>query len=147
MDDNPTPTLPMYREGDQTNGSEPKATFDFSRVGYGWSKQFMRVDARMAHLMTLLDAPEAEDISDFDQKRLLVARAEAVGEIPDLVDDRDRLVAQVLVDVPRAWLMPNAPDVLDWSALESLEYLRDINDLMDALREAQQERQKKRLTP
>ena len=131
----------MSDEQRSENGA--RAEFDFSRVGYGWAKRFMRVTSRLGSMEAILEAPEAEGLSEFDRKRLSIARAEAVGEMPDLNDARDALICQVLVSVPREWLIGGAPADLDWSDPASLEWLRDIRPLLDALSEAQAAAQKK----
>lgn len=125
------------------NGGGTKPEFDFTRVGYGWAKKWSRVNARLNTLEAVVYAPEAEGLSAFDKKRLAIARAEYLGELPAATDERDTLFVEVLVSVPQEWLMPGAPTNLDWSDITSLEWLRSMPDLLTSMGEAQVEGQKK----
>jgi hypothetical protein len=129
----------------EENGSEPKPAFDFSQVGYGWEFALAENNARMLEVKVLNDTPARDGLSAFDAARIELAKLEALTRSPQLVRERDALIAQVIAEVPREWLLPSAPATLDWSDPKSLWQLRSgrIDDVMMALQEALTESKKK----
>ncbi len=69
-------------------------------------------------------------ISHRDSKRgaVLQARLRAANDDPDEIeaclDEMDAFFAKFLVSVPRSWLVPDAPQALDWSDPDSLNWLQ-----------------------
>ena len=61
---------------------------------------------------------------------------EALDFLNELSDMQAKLVAQVLVDVPREWLIAGCPDDIDWSDFNSLDYVQEPRyaDLLDLIR-------------
>ena len=69
------------------------------------------------------------------QARLKAAQASGDWqEIETCLNQTDAFFARFLVSVPRTWLVPNAPDTLDWSDADSLNWLQAdrYNDLAAA---------------
>lgn len=118
------------------NGATP--TFDLSKVGYGWQKKYMRVNVRIVRNDTLIRNTSDESASEENRRTVQIARLEAMEELPELTDQRDALISQVLQDVPREWLIPGAPKSLNWSSVESLDYLQTgkLEAIQGALNEA-----------
>lgn len=121
----------------EENGHKP--VFDFDDVSYGWSRDWMKAVSELGATTTLIDAPMAEGISDIDKHRVTLAKVEAVERLDSLISRRDQLVCDVLVDVPREWLVKGAPLEIDWRCADSLRYIksRKINDLIVSMQEAQ----------
>ncbi|MCZ2097239.1 MAG: hypothetical protein LC121_13465 [Anaerolineae bacterium] len=80
---------------------------------------------RLRRVMAQLADSSGLDDDAFDAK---------MDELDRLVEDAERAIALILVSVPRAWLVDNAPESLDWSDVASLAWVR--SDKMDVLREA-----------
>lgn len=108
------------------NGTKPK--FDFSQVSRKWSKRFAETMTRVSEVSLALEESEGDSRQ---QVKLL-------REIQEMSAEQERLLAAVLVDVPRAWLTKDAPEVIDWSDVESLDYVLDVQSaaLFQALQEA-----------
>jgi len=103
----------------------PRPIFDFSRMSHRDSKALGRSQLRLQRLAAqLADAASMPD-DEFEKK---------MGELDAMIEEAEGYISRVLVDVPREWLLPDAPDDLDWSDVRSLDWLR--SDKMDALRDA-----------
>jgi len=61
------------------------------------------------------------------------------NELDTLQREVFEYMATVLVSVPKAWIVKRAPAEIDWSQMESFEYLKQnrMGDLMQGLNEAQ----------
>lgn len=98
--------------------NEEQPTFDFSRLTWGDTKK-----------MTILQAS--------------IARATETGNIDAMTEAFDAIqqyLAKVVVSVPGAWVVPDAPDTLDWTDPDSYDWLRSdrFQTLMEAMGAAQQ---------
>ena len=109
--------------------------FDFTNIGRRWEKRFSHCMLEMSELSLIVSAPERENLTSDEQATLRLGRADASRRIRELDDERDALVAVVLVDIPRSWLTPDAPDNLDWSDVTSLDYIKDYNLVVQTLSE------------
>ena len=71
-------------------------------------------------------------------RTLTVAKAEALGRLDEIEARREALLSEVLVSVPRDWLVEDAPEGLDWRKAESLDWLLDVQfqPLIEAMAEA-----------
>jgi len=78
-----------------------KIAFDFSNVGRQWRREWIR------------KASEMSEAADGDLEKMM-----------QIDDELLPLAIQVVKSVPKSLLTNNAPDVLDWSDPDSLEYLR-----------------------
>lgn len=126
------------------NGSKP--TFNFDRVPYKWARQFGQVFAQLNLSATLMDAPVRGDATEDDKARIRQAKLEAMEGFDELVSKRDELICRVLVDVPRDWLIDDAPEAIDWSDPANLQDYLQMNrmdDLLTELGEARNNREKK----
>lgn len=90
--------------------SDEQPVFDLSNLSWRESKSLAVLQLRMQEAQTA-DAME-----------------KAFGQI-------DAFLARVLVSVPRAWLVKDAPADLDWSDAESLNWIqgKKVGALMKAL--------------
>ena len=108
--------------------------FDFTRVTRRWSKGWRRVTTELLQIGVLVESPARDGLTQDELRTINTAKAEAIGRIDALEAEREALIAEVLVSVPREWLTPDAPDDLDWHKPESLEWLLDAK--FDALLQA-----------
>lgn len=124
------------------NGEKP--TFDFGDVSYKWARKMTSISSKLMLTGFTIGAAAKETASEEDRSRLLQAQVQAMENVDALIDERDDLIAQVLVDVPRAWLISTAPAKIDWKDRASLEWIRAdrFNDLTLALNEAQDTQKK-----
>lgn len=110
------------------------AVFDFSNKNRAWLLEVTRKETMSTRAQRKLDAMLADlDVADED-----IDAQWAV--VHDLLAQRDKLVVQVVRDVPRSWLVTDAPKEIDWSKPESLNYLRaDANtSFFEAMQKAMQ---------
>lgn len=101
-----------------TEQANKQAKFDLSRVPLRWQRQLQKNFRTQAEL-------EKENLTADDERRTDIA-----GEILDLLDEVERLLAMVLVDVPREYLHKTAPDEIDWSDPDSLGWLKSSDELI-----------------
>lgn len=99
--------------------------FDFSRMSHRDSKALGRAQLRLQRLAAQLGDAAAMPDDEFEAK---------MSTLDAMIEEAEGYISLVLVDVPRDWLLPEAPDSLDWTDAHSLNWLR--SDKMDALREA-----------
>jgi len=105
------------------NGAE-KPSFDFTRVSKEWNHQFALSLTAVAKAEITLKRPQPRT-DDYDVlTEFYDKQEEALTVIERLAAEQAGMVAQVLVDVPRGWLLANAPDEIDWSAADSLNYVQ-----------------------
>lgn len=124
---------PTYIPADQ---GEPK--FDFSRVSRKWAKRWLRVSAQAMQDTFIVDSVPAHGITDDEKRRVVQGKLEAAERLGNVLDERDKLIAEVLIFVPRHWLSADAPEGLVWSDPESLDWVLESKSkaLNDALEEA-----------
>ena len=104
------------------NGSGPK--FDFSKVSRQWNREFARTLTQAARVQLILQRQPNEAMDDAAVEALLDRQEQALADLESLADQQAELLVQVLADVPTAWLLPSAPDNLDWSKVEALDYIQ-----------------------
>lgn len=104
--------------------------FDFTN-GYS-HKEARENDLKMKRLR-FLDMQLAKG-----QFETLEAFEAALATYNELVTVLDSFISRVLVSVPREWLVPGAPEIIDWSKPDSLSWLNQdwYQDLMEAAVEA-----------
>jgi len=113
-----------------------RPTFDFSRVGYGWDRRYRHEVGQIMASLAILRSQPRRDLTPEQQADFQLKQSTAYLEMDEAVERRDVLVTQVLQDVPRSWLVPDAPEEIDWSLSESLDHVRDMNELVTVLGEA-----------
>jgi len=124
-------------------------TCDFSRVSRRWGVRWAQIQNDVPILMKVIFSPAQDDLSDVEQQRVEVAKIEAHQKLNELIDESTSLMAQVLVTVPREWLVAEAPDEIDWSNPDSiLDYVREdmSSELVLAVSVARNEAAKNSLT-
>lgn len=104
------------------NGNKP--TFDFTRVSRQWNREFARSMTQAARAQLVMQRQPHDEMSDEEIDALLDRQEQAIGDIEALADQQAALLVQVLTHVPAGWLLPGAPDDLDWSQVESLDYIQ-----------------------
>ena len=94
------------------NGADEEPLFDRSRISHRENKRVSVLQARLKAAQNSGDPQELEAC----------------------LNGTDAFLSKFLVSVPRSWLVPDAPDNLDWNDPESLNYLQAdrYNDLAAA---------------
>lgn len=117
------------------NGSE-KPKFDFSGVNRQWNRDFALTLTKAARVQLILQRQPNDEMDDAAVDALYDRQEKALDELEALADQQAALLAQVLVGVPTGWLMPGAPDDLDWSQVASLDYIQAnrYTELLELLR-------------
>lgn len=113
----------------------PEPKFNLSCVSRKWSKDWLLVNTSIQRNQMLLSSSISDEATPAQRATLQSAQLEAFDRMPELIAQQERLLADVLVSVPREWLVPDAPQNLDWSNPESLNWLQEIyySDLLTAL--------------
>jgi len=106
-------------------------TFDFSKVNRQWQDQFAETADKVSQIIVMADRPlrrqrpgEDDQVYDdyvqsvYDAKEHMGAAIREQGKIQAC------LMAQVLKAVPREWLLADAPEIIDWSNPENLDYIQ-----------------------
>lgn len=109
---------------DDKSKAEVKPKFDFSRVSRQWNNELTRSLTQAARVQLVLQRQPNDDMSDDDVDALFDRQERALDELEALAETQAALLVQVLAEVPTSWLLPNAPDDLDWSKVESLDFVQ-----------------------
>lgn len=107
------------------------ATFDFSKVGRKWQDQFAESADIVTRIIVNAERPvrrkrDDEDDQDYDDYvQAFYDNKELIGaQIREQAVFQAKLIVDVLIDVPREWLLPDAPEKIDWSNVDSLDYIQ-----------------------
>lgn len=133
----------MQSEDTMTKHEQEQPVFDFSRVSRVWSNQLLVTMTRATRAQILLTQPpptETEDLRQFMEEQM-----SALADIQQIADEQASLIAEVLVEVPRGWLLPDAPETLDWSVADNLNYLQmeRYNEIMEMIRNGEAQKKAK----
>ncbi len=116
-----------------------QVTFDFSKSGRKWQDKFAEAAEIVAQIMSDAERPlrrkrDGEDAQDYDDyvQAFYDTRRDSAKMIREQATIQANLMADVLVDVPREWLLADAPEVIDWSKPDSLDYIQ-LNHYLDIL--------------
>ena len=115
-----------------------KPVFDFRRVTRRWSKEWRQVSTELVQIGVLLENPARPDLTAEEARTLTMAKAEALGRLDEIEAQREKLLCEVLVSVPREWLAEDAPAGLNFREPEALDWLLDakFQGLIEAMAEA-----------
>lgn len=108
----------------KSNGkaAEPLPRFDFSGVSRKWNKEFLASISKAGRATVAMQRPTP---SDPDAAQAHFDKLEqAINDLEQISEDQAALICQVLADVPAEWLITGAPSGLDWSLIESLDWIR-----------------------
>lgn len=103
---------------------DPKPTFDFTKVSRQWSKAMSASIQKATRAQLTLMRPAPTGNSDAIQAHYN-AQSEALDIVENISDEQAALVAQVLTNVPREWLIEGAPEALDWSNIDSFDWIQE----------------------
>jgi hypothetical protein len=108
----------------QGMGKAPQAVFDFTKVGRDFTRQWTELVARATatgKIMTTLmpNGNSRDELEEFED-----LHAEYHMKLAAIGDEQAVLVARILKSVPKSWLIVDAPLELDWSQVESLDYIQ-----------------------
>ena len=108
------------------NGKEPDGLrCNFSGLPYRWSREWRKTGMGIVRGQTLVQTKPREGLSDEETRQYQFEVNKAVLEIGEHLELQERLVCQVLAHVPREFLVDAAPEEIDWSNPESLDWLQD----------------------
>ena len=101
--------------------TEAKPKFDFSNTSYRWNRRYLAANAA---IQTAAQGLSSDDLSMFES-------------VEEAMDERDKLIIQVLVGVPASMLITDAPEDIAWDSIDDFGYVRadSFNDLVTALSE------------
>lgn len=120
--------------------ADEKPKFDFSNITRRWGKAWMRCQADQVKMagQEIPDGGDLAEMSDAEKAKAQKMVSDVFDTVERVIVTQERLIAQVLVDVPRSWLGHDAPEGLDWSDPESLDYVLDARfaELVQAVNEA-----------
>jgi hypothetical protein len=98
-------------------------TFDFSGLPRRWSREWLETTAELSGIAALGVMKPPDGLPEEDRAKLELEMHIAIANTPELIGRRDRLLCQVLVNVPRKWVHEDAPNDLDWNDPESLDWI------------------------
>ena len=104
----------------------PAPVFDFENVSRRWEKQWRQANVELSATAQML---ESENVANDD--KLIAARS-----IDDIDAVREKLLAQVVVSIPREWLVKSAPKDIDWSDVTAFDDWLQVGrfkDLVEAV--------------
>lgn len=125
------------------NGNKPE--FDFTKVSRQWNVAFGKSLANAGKAQTIISRPVSPKADD-DQVQAYYDRVEqAWADLENLANEQAALIAQVLVSVPREWLLTNAPDEIDWSKSENFDYIQSPKyaEILEMLRNGEAQKSAK----
>ncbi len=107
------------------------ATFDYSKVGRKWQDQFAETADKVSQIIIMAERPlrrqrpgEKDQAYDDYVQELYDRKARMGAEIREQGSVQASLMAQVLKDVPREWLLAGAPETIDWSNPDNFDYIQ-----------------------
>jgi hypothetical protein len=109
--------------GDSEHGVMDAPTWDFSGVSRAWQKAFSKTmrDASKAQLTLARPAPEGDSVA---VNAHIDAQEAALDDLERIGEEQQALIAQVLVDVPADWVVAGAPNPLDFSDADALDWIK-----------------------
>jgi hypothetical protein len=99
---------------DETQAQE-LPVFDFGRVSAVWGQEFSKVTREVRIGMLLSETRPSDNASIETRMSHNQALVEYLESVEDLDNRTNCLMAQVLVSVPRSWLIQGAPETIDWN--------------------------------
>ncbi len=119
----------MSSNGKRKAKSEPeeKATFDFRRVSRQWTESWYETSEKVSRAVNIMQRPIPDDLDDDEIQMRWDAKDAALLTIKQAAAEQRALISQVLVDVPRSWLLVDIslPEMIDWRQVESLDFMHD----------------------
>lgn len=106
---------------------EEKPVFDFSRMSHKQARQLQRLFLEVQGANRKIAEGAIDDVD------------KNIAQLDSLLDQQDTYIASVLVDVPRQWLIADAPEKIKWNDPAALQWLRadKFKLLANAMQEAQ----------
>lgn len=108
----------------QGMGKGPQATFDFTRVGRDFSREWAEVVTRATGVGKILHSLMPEGSSRDALEEFEALHAEYHQKLAAIGDEQAGLVCKILKSVPEKWLVVDAPKDIDWSEVDSLDYIQ-----------------------
>ena len=112
------------------NGRTPdKPVFDYSTYSRREQKELTRLQLRIQRLSEQVSNAGQMDDDTFEAK---------MAELDDMLATMEDVVAKRIVSLPRDWLVPDAPEAIDWQAPGAMDWIRAdrLTELQNAAVEA-----------
>jgi hypothetical protein len=103
---------------------EPEATFDFTKVGRGFMREWGASVDRATRALKVLAGLQPQGNSRADLEEFEELCDEYKKKLDDEADKQSLMICQILKGVPKSWLIAGAPEHIDWSLDESLDYIQ-----------------------
>lgn len=129
-----------------------RPTFDFTKVGREWQDKFADSAEIVSRLLVNAERPlrrqkADEDNEEYDDyvQAFYDAKEQSGKQLREEGNKQADLVCDVLVNVPREWLLPNAPESIDWSNPASLDLIQVDHylEILDMVRTGEARKQAK----
>jgi hypothetical protein len=103
---------------------DPQPTFDFTKVGRGFMKEWgASVERATRYTKVLMDLrPDGNSRAALEEFEAL--SDEYKEKFDAEADVQSEMISRILKTVPKAWLTSDAPAEIDWSNPESLDYIQ-----------------------
>lgn len=112
------------------NGRTPdKPVFDYSNYSRREQKELTKLQLRIQRLSEQVSNAGQMDDDTFEAK---------MGELDEMLATMENIVSQRIVSLPRDWLVPGAPEAIDWQQPGALDWIRAdrLTELQNAAVEA-----------
>jgi hypothetical protein len=104
----------------------PAPVFDFENVSRRWEKQWRKANIELTATAQMI---ESENVA-YDDKLM------AIRSLTDFDEVREKLLSQIVVSIPREWLVKSAPKDIDWSDVTAFDDWLQVGrfkDLVEAV--------------
>jgi hypothetical protein len=103
---------------------EPQPTFDFTRVGRGFMREWGASVERATRYTKVLMNLQPNGNSRADLEEFETLSEEYKEKFDAEADVQSEMISRILKSVPKSWLISDAPEGIDWSNPENLDYIQ-----------------------
>jgi hypothetical protein len=103
---------------------EPQPAFDFTKVGRGFMREWgASVERATRYAKVLMNLqPEGHSREDLEEFETLCDEYKA--KFDAVADEQAEMISRILKSVPKSWLVTEVPAEIDWSNVDSLDYIQ-----------------------
>lgn len=114
----------------RTAKKEEQPVFDYTHYSRQQQKATTRLTIRLQNL--------AQRLEDYTQWEDEEAFEDGLDQFDEMQEEIERTITKWVVDVPRSWLVADAPETVDWTDPKSINLVRadKFSDLSTAAAEA-----------
>ena len=111
------------------SADDPMVECDFSEVSRRWGQEWHTLDSQMQQWTAVIFAEPKDDLTDEQSEAIRLGKLDAHQKLEELIVRRNELAAMVVVDVPREWLVKDAPAEIDWGNPDNLlDYVKEVHN-------------------